>query len=77
VLLQANSVVTLLAHGGDVPCMLCSPRQETLRWSPLLTQICARHQWRHAKVKSDGSGSNGLTPYNCLCYHFCALEHGT
>jgi len=32
VLLQANSVVTLLVNSrGDVPCMLCSPRQETLR----------------------------------------------
>jgi len=36
-------------------------------------QICARHQWRHAKVKSNGSGSNVLTPDTCLCYRFCAL----
>ena len=57
--------------------MLCSPRQETLRWSPLLMQIYTRHQCRKAKVKSDGSGSQGLTPYTCLCYRCCALDaHG-
>jgi len=28
-------------------------------------------------VKSNGSGSNGLTPYACLSYRFCALEQGT
>jgi len=31
----------------------------------------------HAKVKSDGSGSNGLTPCTCLCYRCSALEKGT
>jgi len=25
-------------------------------------EICTRHQWRDAKVKSDGSGSKGLNP---------------
>jgi len=40
-------------------------------------QIYARHQWRNAKVKSDGSGSKGLTPCTCLCYRCCALERGT
>jgi len=28
-------------------------------------------------LKSDGSGSKGLTPYTCLCYRCCALEQGT
>jgi len=36
-----------------------------------------RHQWRKAKLKSDGCGSKGLTPYTCLCYRCCALEEGT
>jgi len=40
-------------------------------------QIYTRHQWRKAKVKSDGSGSKGLTPYTCLCYRCCAREGGT
>jgi len=31
-------------------------------------QLCTRHQWRNAKVKSDDSGSKGLTPYTCRCY---------
>jgi len=39
--------------------------------------IYTRHQWRNAKVKSDGSGSQGLTPCTCLCYRCCALEQGT
>jgi len=40
-------------------------------------QICTRHQWRNAMVKSGGSGPIGLTPYTCLCYRCCALEQGT
>jgi len=40
-------------------------------------QIYTRHQWRNAKVKSDGSGSKGRTPCTCLCYRCCALEQGT
>jgi len=40
-------------------------------------QIYTRHQWRNAKVKSDGSRWKGLTPYTCLCYRCCALEQGT
>jgi len=28
-------------------------------------------------VKSDTSGSYGLTPYTCLCCRCCALEQGT
>jgi len=40
-------------------------------------QIYTGHQWRTAKVKSDGSGSKGLTPWTCLCYRCCALEEGT
>jgi len=40
-------------------------------------QIYTRHQRRNAKVKSDGSGSKGLTPCTCLCYRCCALEQGT
>jgi len=40
-------------------------------------QIYTRHQWRNAKVKSDGSWSKGPTPYTCLCYRCCALEQGT
>jgi len=40
-------------------------------------QIYTRHQWRNAKVKSDGSGSKGLTPCTCLCYRCYALEQGT
>jgi len=40
-------------------------------------QIYTRHRWRNAKVKSDGSGSKGLTPCTCLCYRCCALEQGT
>jgi len=39
-------------------------------------QICTRLQWRNVKVKSDGSGSKGLTPCKCLCYRCCALEQG-
>jgi len=42
-------------------------------------QIYTQHQWRKAKVKSDGSGSKGLThcPCTCLCYRCSALEKGT
>jgi len=40
-------------------------------------QIYTRHQWRNAKVKSDGSGSKGRTPCTCLCYRCRALEQGT
>jgi len=40
-------------------------------------QICTRLQWRNAKVKSDGSGSKGLTPCTCLCYRCCAFEQST
>jgi len=40
-------------------------------------QIYTRHHWRNAKVKSDGSGSKGLTPYTCLCYRCCVLEQST
>ena len=56
--------------------MLCSPRQETLRKSRLLIQIYTRHQWRNAKVKLDGSGSNGLTPcVNVAVRLHKALKH--
>ena len=37
-------------------------------------QIYTRRQWRNAKVKSDGSGSKGLTPCTCLCYR-CVAVH--
>ena len=37
-------------------------------------QIYTRLRWRNVMVKSDGSGSNGLTPHACLCYRCCALE---
>ena len=40
-------------------------------------QMYTRHQWRNAKVKSDGYGSKGLTPCTCLCYRCCTLEQGT
>ena len=40
-------------------------------------QIRTRLRWRNAMVKSDGSGSKGLTPYTCLCYRCCALEQST
>jgi len=40
-------------------------------------QICSPFQWRNAKVKSDASGSKGLTICTCLCYRCCALEQGT
>jgi len=30
-------------------------------------QIHARHQWRNAKVKSDGSGLKGLTHFALAC----------
>jgi len=36
-----------------------------------------RLQSRSAKVKSDSSGSKGLTPCTCLFYRCCALEQGT
>jgi len=41
-------------------------------------QVYTRHQWRNAKVKSDGSVSKGRTPCPCtfLCYRCCALEQG-
>jgi len=78
VILQANYAVTLLVNSrGEVHCMLCSPIQETLRKLPLLMQMYTRHQWRNAKVESDGSGSKGRTPCTCLCYRCCALERGT
>jgi len=40
-------------------------------------QISTSLQWRNANVKSDGSGSKGLTHCICMCYRCCALEHGT
>jgi len=40
-------------------------------------QICTWLRWRNAMVESNVSGSKGLTPYTCLCYHCCALEQGT
>ena len=40
-------------------------------------QICTRLHWRNAKVKSDGSGSKGLTLCSCLCYRCCALEQSS
>ena len=46
---------------GEVPCVLCSPRRETLRYLPLLMQICTRFRRRSAMVKSDVSGPKGLT----------------
>ena len=35
-------------------------------------QICVRFRWRNAMVKSDGSGSKGLTPYTRLLSLLCA-----
>ena len=37
-------------------------------------QIHTRLRWCNAMVKSDWSGSKGLTLYTCLCYRCCALE---
>jgi len=36
-------------------------------------QIYTRPRWHNAMVKSDSSGSKGLTPYTCLYYRCCAL----
>jgi len=64
---KIGSCFAMLTHGSKVPCVLCSPRQETLQQLPLLMQICMRLRWRNATVKSDGSGSKGLTPYTGMC----------